>query len=210
MGARGAFRVVIRLTLPFVALFAFISGCQTNANTPSRAELLEHVEQVDDLGLTPPTEVADVKITGSFPTSWTPLRLQKTAMYTHQQFRSPTRRTAVGLTYVRMPLPLSTKTLVWFAAGEVGKKVNDGKLIRQWTDELGREWFEAENSKYHMVGYVMTRGFDAWINYCGYRIIEPQEPTEIALGHKALDTILPHSVAPLNTRANNTVRAAAD
>jgi hypothetical protein len=210
MGARGAFRVVIRLTLPFVALFAFISGCQTNANTPSRAELLEHAEQVDDLGLTPPTAVAEVKITGSFPTSWTPLRVQKNAMYTHQQFRSPTRRTAVGLTYVRMPLPLSTKTLVWFAAGEVGKKVNDGKLIRQWTDELGREWFEAENTKYHMVGYVMTRGFDAWINYCGYRVTEPQEPTEIALGNKALDTILPSSVAPLDSRANNTVRAMAD
>ena len=69
-----------------------------------------------------------------------------------------------------------------------------GKIIRQWHVELGREWFEAENDKYHMTGYVMTRGFDAWINYCGYRMTEPMEPLEIQLGNKALDTVIPLSV----------------
>jgi len=41
----------------------------------------------------------------------------------------------------------------------------------------------------------MTRGFDAWINYCGYRMQEPMEPLEITLGNRALDTVIPLSVA---------------
>ena len=39
-----------------------------------------------------------------------------------------------------------------------------------------------------------TRGFDAWINYCGYRTQEPMEPLEIQLGNRALDTVMPLSV----------------
>jgi hypothetical protein len=95
-----------------------------------------------------------------------------------------------------MPLPLPTKSLVWFAMNEAGKKSADGRVLRQWSDSLGREWFEAENNKYHMTGYVMTHGFDAWINYFGYRTQEPMEPGELALAKRSLDTILPLSVMP--------------
>jgi hypothetical protein len=160
----------------------------------SKALLTEYRGKVDEVGLALPMAVDPLKVNVAYPSGWQPLPLQKNALYSHQQWRSPTKRTGVGVTYVHMPLPLSTKTLVWFAMNEAGKKTNNGKIIRQWHDELGREWFEAENDKYHMTGYVMTRGFDAWINYCGYRMTEPMEPMEIQLGNKALDTVMPLSV----------------
>ena len=182
-----------RLAAVFVAVFAFVSGCQMNAPA-SKALLTEYREKVDESGLALPMAVDPLKVNVAYPAGWQPLPLQKNALYSHQQWRSPTKRTGVGVTYVRMPLPLSTKTLVWFAMNEAGKKTNNGRIIRQWHDDLGREWFEAENDKYHMTGYVMTRGFDAWINYCGYRMTEQMEPLEIQLGNKALDTVVPLSV----------------
>ena len=160
----------------------------------SKALLTEYRGKVDESGLSLAMAVEPLKANLAFPAGWLPLPLQKNVLYSHQQWRSPTKRTGVGVTYVHMPLPLSTKTLVWFAMNEAGKKTNNGRIIRQWHDELGREWFEAENDKYHMTGYVMTRGFDAWINYCGYRMTEPMEPMEIQLGNKALDTVMPLSV----------------
>lgn len=168
-------------------------GCQVGG-LPSKAAMVEHREKIDDTGLSEPMPVQDLKASASLPNGWTALRLQKAALYSHQQWRSPSKRTAVGVTHVKMPLPLSTKALVWMAMGEATKRVNDGKIIRRWNDALGREWFEAENEKYRMTGYVMTRGFDAWINYFGYRTTEPQEPAEIELATKALETILPLSV----------------
>ncbi len=77
---------------------------------------------------------------------------------------------------------------------EYAKKSDDGHVIGQWTDALGREWFEAETHRYHLRGYVMTRGFDAWISYTGYRISEPYMPDEVEAAHRSLETMLPLSV----------------
>jgi hypothetical protein len=193
---KAAVVVVFRLLTLGLIIFPFLSGCQV-ANVPSAAKLVEHRENIDDAGLREPVASEPVKVNISSPSGWQLLGTQKAALYTHQQWRSPSKRTAVGVTYVKMPLPLSTKTLVWFAMNEAGKKANDGKIIRQWNDSLGREWFEAENNKYHMTGYVMTRGFDAWINYCGYRVQEEKVPAEIELGTKSLDSILPLMAVPV-------------
>lgn len=171
-------------------VFPFLSGCQT-AGFPTRAQFIEQRQAVLNMELAAAAVVEPLKASLCAPADWKPLPLQKTALYTHQQWRSASRRTAVGITYIRMPLPLGTKTLVWFAMNEAGKRSNDGKIIRQWNDSMGREWFEAENAKYHTTGYVITRGFDAWINYCGYRVTEPRDPEEIELGERALRTIIP-------------------
>src|SRR3954465_15906990 len=182
-----------RLGSVFAVVFAFVSGCQMAAPT-SKALFTEYRDKVNESGLALPLAVDPLKVNVAYPSGWQALPLQKNALYSHQQWRSPSKRTGVGVTYVHMPLPLSTKTLVWFAMNEAGKKTNNGKIIRQWHDELGREWFEAENDRYHMTGYVMTRGFDALSNYCGYRRQEPMEPLEIQLGNRALDTVVPLSV----------------
>ncbi len=169
---------------------AALSACQ--ALPPlTKSALIEHREQLADAGLSSAITVQELRASLEVPPQWHPLPLQKAMLYTHQQWRSQSRRTAVGITYIRMPLPLSTETLVWFVVNEAGKRTADGKIIRQWTDSAGRQWFECQNAKYHMTGYVMTRGLDAWINYLGYRSHEPKMAGELDLGEKSLDTILP-------------------
>lgn len=195
MGVVSALHVTLRVLVPFTISFGLLSGCQV-ASGPSAALFAEHRETLN-LGQTPdllsPSEVEALNVSLALPTGWKALGLQKKALYTHEQWRSPSRRTAVGVTYIHLPLPLSTKTLVWFAMNEASKQT-DGKIIRQWNDQLGRAWFEAENDKYHMTGYVMTRGFDAWINYCGYRVAEEKMPQELEIGGKSLDSVVPLSV----------------
>jgi hypothetical protein len=195
MGARRACIVVSRLVAPFVLVFACLSGCQTAG--PSRTQLVEYRGQISDLGLADPVSVEALKINASLPNGWEALSAQKSALYTHQQWRSASHRTAVGITYIRMPLPFSARILAGLASNEVGKKTT-GRVHRRWTDELGREWFEAENDRYHLTGYVMTRGLDAWINYCGYRVKEPMHEAEVDLGGRALASILPAAIAPRN------------
>ena len=74
---------------------------------------------------------------------------------------------------------------------EYTKRADDGKVLAQWTDSIGRPWFEVENAKFHVRGYVVTSGMDAWIIYAGYRMLETPEPEEIALAGRSLETILP-------------------
>ena len=178
-------------------VFACLSGCQTTTG-PSRTQLIEYRDQIIDTGLAEPASVGPLKVNAALPNGWQVLPMKQTALYTHQQWRSASRRTAVGVTYIRMPLPFGPRILAGLASNEVGKQTA-GKVHRRWTDELGREWFEAENDKYHITGYVMTRGLDAWINYCGYRVHEPKQPAEVDLGARALDSILPSAIAPTRT-----------
>jgi len=169
-------------------------GCQV-APMASGAKIAEYRQQVDASGLVAPISVEPLKASIAPPVRWVALKMQKTLLYTHQQWRSPTCKSAVGITYIRLPFPMSTKTLAWFAGNEARKQTVDGKLIRQRTDSLGREWFEAETPKYHVTGYAMTRGQDAWINYCGYHVSEAKSEAEIELARRALETIIPLAVA---------------
>ncbi|HEX2971245.1 MAG TPA: hypothetical protein VHP11_02860 [Tepidisphaeraceae bacterium] len=193
MGTHRVSRFATRIAIFSLVVSSLVAGCQLTT-VPQQA-MVEHHQQINASDLDLPIEIQPLKAHVALPAGWFPLGLQKATLYSHCQWRSPTKRTAVGITHVPMLLPLSTKALVWMAMGEITKRVNDGKIIRQWTDEVGRQWFEAENSKYHLTGYVMTRGFDAWINYSGYRVGEPKEESEVALAIKSLDTILPLSVA---------------
>src|SRR5205807_5440052 len=96
---------------------------------------------------------------------------------------------------IRLPIALSASTIGWFAKREYTKRGGDeGKLIGEWTDSLGRPWFEAENNKYHCRGCVMVRSNDAWVLYYGYRCDMPAKPDELLLGARSLETIMPADV----------------
>lgn len=185
---------IVYLLIPTLCGMGLLSGCQIGSSVP-KAKLAEYRGKVDAAGLASPMADEAMKITAALPSGWLPMAVQKSALYIHQQWRSPSRRTAVGVTYIRMPIPLSTKMLAWIARGEATKRLTNARILRQWTDSIGREWFEAEDAKYHMVGYAMTSGFDAWINYSGYRVREPQEPGQIELAVKSLGTILPLTIS---------------
>ena len=181
------------LVLFMVLAGAWLGGCQVTPPVPTRTFIVRQ-SLLDLTGLVPPAPVEDVAVSWAHPRGWEQLVPKKTALYAHQQWRSPSGATGVGVVRIRMPLALSANTIIWFARNEYVKSSRDqkdGKLIGQWSDDLGRVWFEAENNKYHVLGYAVTRGRDAWIVYSGWRTGLPPEPTEISIARRSAETVVP-------------------
>ena len=179
-----------------LALLVWAGGCQTSSPTTNR-RLIEHQAMIDFSGLKPAEPIEAVKVSCSIPRQWEAMPLKKTGLYAHQQWKSPSTHTGMGVVYVRLPLPLSERTLLWIAKREYTKASDDGKLIGQWTDELGREWFEAQNNKYHVRGYAIVRGFHAWMVYFGSKTGHPPDVAELSLGARAVETFIPDPRRPL-------------
>ena len=173
-----------------VATVVGSGGCQS-AKPVSDRRLIAHRALIDFSGLKPVEYLDGVKVSLGAPRQWEQRPLVSTGLYTHQQWRSPSGNTGVGVAYVRLPLPLGEGMLLWFAKREYTKRANDGRVIGQWRDELGRPWFEAENDKYHVRGFATARGFSAWFVYFGHRTGTPPDPAEISLAARCAETIVP-------------------
>jgi hypothetical protein len=184
-----------------VALLLIAStGCTTNTPVTNR-RLIEHQALIDFSGLKPAEPVNAVKVSCALPRQWEAMALKKTPLYSHQQWRSPSSHTGVGVVYIRLPLPLSEGMLLWLAKREYTKANEDGKVIGEWSDEVGRSWFEAENYKYHVRGYALVRGFNAWIVYFGSKTGYPPDMAELGLAARCVQTFIPDPRRP--TRAPN-------
>jgi len=173
-----------------IAVVAVMTGCQAGRPVSSR-RLIEHAAVIDFSGLRSAQAVDSVNLMCAVPRQWTAIPPKHNALYSHQQWKSPSGHTGFGVAYIHLPLPFGTKMLVWLAKQEYSKKADDGKVLKEWEDDLGRSWFEAENSKYHVRGYAMTQGFEAWIIYFGYRTHYPPDPGEISLAARSVDSIVP-------------------
>jgi hypothetical protein len=184
-------RWIFATTLALLTLLGLASGC-TMTHTVSTNRLLAHQELIDPTGLKQTQANEALHVTSSPPDQWHSLALQKTALFTHQQWKSPTGATGSGVLYVHLPLPLSAKMVLWFAKFQYTRDATgDGKLLGQWTDELGRPWFEAEDAKYHVKGYAVVDGFSAWIVYFGYKKNHPANESELDLAAKYVQTVIP-------------------
>jgi hypothetical protein len=181
------------LLLILIAAMALAQGgCQlVGTPTVSSKKLVRYQAMLDLSGLSETATIETARVKIAAPAGWEQLPCYKGPIYTHDQWRSPTHRNGVGIVYIRMPFPFSASTLSWLAQREYTKRADDGKVLAQWTDSIGRPWFEVENAKFHVRGYVVTSGMDAWIIYAGYRMLETPEPEEISLASRALETIVP-------------------
>ena len=183
-----------------------IAGCQ--APQPGLGNrLMAHAALINSSGLTFATEIPQINVRVSVPLGWDLMDSDSCPLYVHRQWRSPNHSTGVGVAYIHLPLPMSAKALVWLAKTQYSK-INakqhrtDGRMLGEWTDSLGREWFEGENEKYHVKGYVVTNGFDAWAVYSGYRLKSPPNKADISLAYRGMDSIVPlplEKQTPANT-----------
>ncbi len=179
-----------RFILLLVATLCLIAqlGCQ---QTVLSSRLIQHQAMVDPTGLKDVETNDTVKVHVSAPQKWDFVQQKKSAMYSHVQWRSPSRQTGVGVAHARLPIPLPADAIVWLAQSEYTKRDKSARLISRWEDSLGRPWFEAENSRYHIRGYVVTKGFDAWVIYCGYKREQPPSAHELGVAARSLETIVP-------------------
>ena len=165
-------------------------GCQMGSKVSS-TRLIEHQAMIDFSGLKPAEPLPDLKVTAAVPRTWKQVGPSRGALFSHNQWRSPSSHTAVGAAYIRMPLPINTDIMIFFAKREYAKHASDGRILSRWTDALGRDWFEAENSKYHIQGYAIARGFEGWFVYFGYKVDEPLEMSEISQAARCADSFVP-------------------
>jgi hypothetical protein len=172
------------------AALLLLAGCQGGKQI-EHTRLIEHQALIDFSGLKAAETVESLKVRAAIPESWQAPTPQKTSLYTHGQWKSPSGHTAVGAVLIRLPLPLSADTIAWFAKREYSKKADDGKVLREWKDSLGRRWFEAQNNKYRVQGYCLAQGFEAWIVYFGYKTQFPPHFDELSLAARAADTFIP-------------------
>jgi hypothetical protein len=194
MGCSLRARVGTGIVLSLTLLLAAGTGCQSQ--TVSAAKLAHQQRTLNTTGLKDVENYQVVKARAAAPRAWEQLNIKKTSLFTDMQWRSPSKLTGVGIAYIRLPLPLPAGALIWFAKQEYTKKSNDGKLLSEWTDAIGRPWFEAENNKYHVKGYIVTKGFEAWIVYSGYKVATPPSDEELKLAHRAQETIVPTPLSP--------------
>lgn len=179
------------LSICSLALTAsLLGGCQAAQQVPA-ARLLQHQALIDFSGLRPAEVVPDVRVRAAVPQTWVVHGVEKKALYTHQQWKSASGKTAVGVVYVRLPLPVGSDVMLWMARQQYAKQSDDGKDLGTWEDALGRKWFEAETSKYHARGYVIVNGLDAWVVYSGFRLDASPEPADIALAARCVDAFVP-------------------
>jgi len=172
------------------ASLVILAGCQYQAISAVQLEI--HQATVNRLGLSPLHAIKPLHISSAPPDEWDQLPLTSNLIYAHLQWRSPDRHVGMGVAYMHTPIPFSPQTLIWFAKAQYAHS-NDGSghLIGQWTDSLGRCWFEAENRLYHIRGYAMTHGHDAWMVYSGYRVQTHPPQTEILLAARGADSVAP-------------------
>jgi hypothetical protein len=196
-------RFAAGLLLTAIGLVA-AGGCQIGKQLESR-RLIEHQALIDFSGLKSAETIESLKVHAAVPQAWEAMPPQKTALYTFGQWKSASGHTGVGVAYIRMPLPFNADTVLWFAKREYSKKAADGRIMGEWTDELGRSWFEAENNKYHVRGYALAQGFEAWIVFFGYKVNFPPDAGDIGLAARCADTFVPlvGSVQPATKPASD-------
>jgi hypothetical protein len=193
---------------PLILLVAFAAlGCQNSAPTVSNRTLLAHLPGIDFAGLTPSRTFNSVQVRCSIPSNWVVKETPFNGLYAVAQFKSPTYYSGAGVVHARLPIPVNAKAVLWLAKLEYSKKKGStGKEMGEWTDELGRPWFEAENDQYHVRGYAITDGFDAWIVFYGYKLSRPMSPSELSLAARCVDTVIP--MTGEQTTANPSVASA--
>lgn len=182
----------LQLILRFLAAatIAALAGCQIQTVSAVRLEI--HQSLINRSGLAPLHLMSKLHISCAPPEQWDQLPLSSNLLYSHQQWRSPDRHVGIGVAYMHTPIMFSPQTLIWFAKAHYASSDNgSGKLLAAWTDALGRCWFEAENDTFHVRGYAMTRGYDAWIVYSGYRVKAHPPQSEVQLAARGAETVAP-------------------
>ena len=175
----------------FGALVLGLTGCQTGPQLSAR-QIAIRQQSMNLSGLQPARIVDDLRVSWAVPDDWESVAHKSTAVYTHQQWRSPSTYTGVGVVHIQLPFPIPVDTVAWLAKRVYLKRqAGAGKLLDEWTDSRNRRWFEAENDKYHVRGYAMTSGTHAWIVYTGWRTVSGPLPGELSVAERSVQSILP-------------------
>jgi hypothetical protein len=123
------------------------------------------------------------------PASWKAEPETRAAMHTDAEWHAPSGLTVFGAVYIHVFPFMGGKGLVSSVKKDYVKRQPGGKMISEWTDSSGRNWFEADATGTHTKGFVLADGHHAWFVYYRYGTGGRSPQEEITVADHAIDQV---------------------
>jgi hypothetical protein len=126
------------------------------------------------------------------PLDWKPDPLKQSSTHTHEVWISPTGRTAYGVIYFHLPLPVGPDLALWGFLNQMRATEGQATLLgKKWDANLGALRFVAEGGQYTVRTNLFVHGFSGWAVYAGTLRAWPVDQAELELAERAReDTVV--------------------
>jgi hypothetical protein len=120
------------------------------------------------------------------PIGWHTDPPKRSSRHDHQVWISPSGRTAYGVIYIRLPLPVGYDLTLWGFLREMRRAQGEANLLQElWDPNLSALRFVAEGGLYRIRTNLFVNGFDAWAVYAGTLRDQPIDAIELDLAERA-------------------------
>jgi hypothetical protein len=120
------------------------------------------------------------------PKNWKPDPIKQTSVHAHEVWISPSGRTAYGVIYFHLPLPVGHELALWGFLNEMRSSEGEATLLeKRWDPNLNALRFVAQGGKYIVRTNLFVRGFTGWAIYAGTLRAFPINPEELDLARRA-------------------------
>jgi hypothetical protein len=153
-----------------------LAGCRSSTPSPASA----------DRELSAPRFVPLLSAVCIPPLDWKPDPLKQSQTHTHEVWLSPTGKTAYGVIYFHLPLPVGHDLALWGFLNEMRASEGQATLLeKKWDPNLGALRFVAEGGQYTIRTNLFVHGFSGWAVYAGTLRADPVDQAELELAERA-------------------------
>jgi hypothetical protein len=168
-----------------ITLISLLAGCQNKyANIPVYRPA---TQPLTNTGLADPQGIEAVKAVVKPPAGWQLDPVKETDGSVHYAWKSPTGKTAFGVIYFGMPLPVPT----WMVYPNILEKMKEHEGEANVVtgplkdDNLPGMRFTVDTGDYRMRTNLITKGFSGWMVYAGTLRGDAEIPAELELAEKS-------------------------
>jgi hypothetical protein len=172
---------VLMMNRPLFAALClwFLAGC-SSPTPPSRVPTSVQLTAAAASGLTAPTPNDSLKAVVVPPIGWKAEPPKVNDRHYHQVWLSPSKNTAYGVIYFKLPFPVGTGMTLNGFINEMKKEEGDATLLEKHDDDkLPGVRFEAKGTIYDLRGNLVVDGWHGWVVYAGTIVGKPIDAAEL-------------------------------
>ncbi len=175
--------IIRKAILASALLVAALTGCASEYKQPLPPPASQPIAD----GLVLPTFVAVLDAYAVPPLGWTLDNEGGDDRSHHRTWVSPTGKTAYGVVFFKLPIPVGHELALEYGfLPEMKKNAGEANLIaKQWDEQIEGLRFEVEGGPYYLRTSFFVRGLQGWAIYAGTRRDQPIEPAELKLAEVA-------------------------
>jgi hypothetical protein len=163
---------------------ASLTGCRSTSPAPLARATTAPI--LRDPELTDPTAVPVVNAVCRPPVGWKLDPPKHSAQHDHLVWISPSGRTAYGVIYFHLPLPVGHELALWGFLNEMRASEGEAKLLQKnWDSNLNCLRFVAEGGQYTVRTNLFVRGWTGWAVYAGTLRAFAINAAELAVARRA-------------------------